>query len=256
MTILIMPPPQVEYLDDEISEATENEPIEAEPIKTEQAAETTYDQPDTTFTEETNQPVDNDSEEALEAYMSRLMERVRGENPNAPMQAEGLSTTVDSHSPEEKIAAEVEVVDKTPKPLPVKKTPQPVGMLKDIKSIKREGSLPQRTGNYEALRELANSTTREAISTHTDKVSRDNVWSKFLVAAVGVITGALLIYSASAQEALHFWAGCICIALGSYWALGAIRICVKSAKCGAPNKMPSKKSPMQSAKLPTPKADA
>jgi hypothetical protein len=163
--------------------------------------------------------VEEDSDEALEAYMSNMMRRMRssaGPSSHAMpvMQAapeppklspvEQLAAAAVAQAAEEKAEAEIEL--------------DANGMLRMV----RKPGMP--SADFAALRELANSTARTAIAEHRQRRHVESALTKSIVCAVASATSAYLMLTAPGIESPWFWGGCVTLvmAAGSAAQLGNI----------------------------------
>jgi hypothetical protein len=112
--------------------------------------------------------VPDDEDESIEAYMARLLERVRGESGTAPAPR----------------AAEVarQVVETAPSPAPA----EPVSKLTPEAYVPRS-SAPESQTHLSALREVANVAARVAVGRHTRRQVAKAACGKFVR---GLLTGA------------------------------------------------------------------
>lgn len=137
-------------------------------------------------------PGDDESDEALEAYMSNLMRRVRGDGPAAaPIPVvETFGTT--GPAPEVAAAPESEPeieLDEN-------------GMLRLVRK-------QPMTTNLSALREIANTSARTAIAQHRQRRRVESAVSKSLVCATASAASAYLMLTAPDMQSPWFWGGCV-----------------------------------------------
>jgi predicted nucleic acid-binding Zn-ribbon protein len=163
--------------------------------------------------------VEEDSDEALEAYMSNMMRRMRSSggpssHAMAVMQAapeppklspvEQLAAAAVAQAAAEKAEAEIEL--------------DANGMLRMV----RKPGMP--SADFAALRELANSTARTAIAEHRQRRHVESALTKSIVCVVASATSAYLMLTAPGVESPWFWGGCVTLvmAAGSAAQLGNI----------------------------------
>jgi predicted nucleic acid-binding Zn-ribbon protein len=163
--------------------------------------------------------VEEDSDEALEAYMSNMMRRMRSGGgpsshampvvPPAPEQpklspVEQLAAAAIAKAAAEKVEAEIEL--------------DANGMLRMV----RKPGMP--TADFAALRELANSTARTAIAVHRQRRHVESALTKSIICIAASVASAYLMLTAPGVESPWFWGGCVTLvmAAGSAAQLGNI----------------------------------
>ncbi len=138
---------------------------------------------------------DEESDEALEAYMSNLMRRVRGDGPSSasiPV-AETFETTL-----------EPEVHDAPPSEPEIKLDEN--GLLRLVRK-------QPMTTNLSALREIANTSARTAIAQHRQRRRVESAVSKSLVCVTASAASAYLMLTAPQMQSPWFWGGCVTLVL-------------------------------------------
>jgi hypothetical protein len=144
-------------------------------------------------------PGDDESDEALEAYMSNMMRRVRGDGP---------------------AVAPIPVVDAfgtTPAP-EVAPAPEPEPEIElDENGMLRLVRKQPMTTNLSALREIANTSARTAIAHHRQRRRVESAVSKSLVCVTASAASAYLMLTAPDMQSPWFWGGCVSLvaAVGS-----------------------------------------
>jgi hypothetical protein len=141
----------------------------------------------------------DDSDEALEAYMSNLMRRMRGDSPN-PGPTPAAMSRATALTPG---LLASDVVEEAPAP-----EPQEPAEPFELESIKRA---PRRPLNLDlsAMREIANVTARTAIAEHRQRRQVESIISKVIISAMGVAAGAYALFAAPSFDSPWFWAGCL-----------------------------------------------
>ncbi len=138
---------------------------------------------------------DDDSDEALEAYMSNLMRRVRGDaetGPSAAMADRSASLAagiIASSEPDAAVAAPSESEE-----------------LVDLESIKR----PRRHApplDMAALRAIANDSARTALDEHKQRRHADSVMTRSILFGLAASASAYALYAAPNVDHPWFWAG-------------------------------------------------
>jgi hypothetical protein len=182
----------------EVSEATEPKPAWKEPV----------------------QPTAGD-DESIESYMDRLLKRVRGEAGAAPAPS--------------RPAYQAPQPVKAPEPLPEIK---PVAVVQE--TVKPEeyiprSQAPEQSVNLAAMRELANSAARSAISTHAKQRGGKRAAGSFVSFGVCVALSAGLLVAAVYLKSWLIGGGAIfAVAVSGYWAFQGARHAVRVMRLGRP----------------------
>ncbi|WP_210417772.1 FHA domain-containing protein [Bythopirellula goksoeyrii] len=160
---------------------------------------------------------DGEDDGDLEAYMSNLMRRVRGEvsgvsNPHtysgiqeSSFNGDSQIQKTNSHTASPK---RTETEDIKPE--------EPHGLL-DIADLKATSSKPSQPIDLASMRELANTSARSAIAKHSKRRHFEGVLGKFLVSSIAGGTATAMI--ASAEHFAHplFLGGCAVGVVSIYW---------------------------------------
>ncbi|HEX6963114.1 MAG TPA: FHA domain-containing protein [Lacipirellula sp.] len=153
----------------------------------------------------------DESDEALEAYMANMMRRVKSSSSSfagdpPPRAIQDPSASVLSkllQSPGEPAATD-------PQPEADFLSDQPLS-FEELKQATRKVPL---ASDLAALREIANSTARTAIATHSHRQSRESAITKIIVAITATVSAGYLMASAPALDTWQFWAGAATCAVG------------------------------------------
>jgi hypothetical protein len=153
----------------------------------------------------------DDSDEALEAYMANMMRRVRSSSgsfarDHAPPTDEppaSLASLIVQAA-----AAPARPAPATPEIDPLFDEPL---SFEDLKLATRKVPL---ASDLTALREIANSTARAAISKYAQRRSRDSAITKLILAVTAMVSAAYLMASAPALHDWQFWTGAATCAVG------------------------------------------
>lgn len=140
----------------------------------------------------------DDSDDALEAYMAGMMQRVRGSS-NAPahlasqveLTAPIAAPTPRSASSAALASAEDEAIDDEPF---------------DIESMK-QGRRPAASTDLSAMREIANSSARSAIAKHRKRRTAESTFGKVVVATIALATASCLMWKATSPRDWEFIVG-------------------------------------------------
>lgn len=140
----------------------------------------------------------DDSDDALEAYMAGMMQRMRGVSstpahvgaaivtPMRPVESTPLPST--SSQP---------LSDESPSDEPF-----------DIESMK-QGRRPAASTDLAAMREIANSSARSAIATHRKRRTAESTVGKVIVAVIALATSAGLMWKSSSTSDWEFVVGAV-----------------------------------------------
>jgi len=147
---------------------------------------------------------EEDSDEALQAYMSNMLRRMRGdENDDAsqPPQVESGTTLNQNPNP---MAAVDDVLDQVAPEREVAEEPQNTEPI-DLEQLKRFSAKPALPTDLSAMRELANSSARRAIAKHHKRRHRDMALGIFLASLLATGVGGYMMLTAFAvQDFLGF----------------------------------------------------
>jgi hypothetical protein len=147
---------------------------------------------------------DEDSDEALEAYMSNLMRRVRGnatEEPIAPTFhiSQALPATAAPADGARDDGAEPSM----------EASPDSGPTEFDANGLARLPRKLPATADLTALRELANTSARTAIAQHRLRRHAESAVSKTIICAMASGVSAYLMLTAPSIESPWFWGGCV-----------------------------------------------
>ncbi|WP_425397697.1 FHA domain-containing protein [Aeoliella sp.] len=174
---------------------------------------------------------EEDGDESIEDYMAKMMARLRGESSPEP-----APTANDSPKPAESsevasahpMPKSTESILARPNPLTSMLTAEsaelaepekPLENLEEIKSAAK----PEQATDMSSLRDLANSSAREAIKIANSRRHRELALSNLLMCATGAIGGAYLVWSSGGQLGLQMFCGAGAIAGAGFWALRTAR---------------------------------
>lgn len=171
---------------------------------------------------EADEKGDDDSDEALEAYMSNMMRRVRGDgtSPSASQAASDVSGTLAKfldHPADVDASAEglATIADRAPSDPEIELDEN--GLLRLVRR-------PSATTDLAALRELANTSARSAIAQHRKRRNAESTVTKSVICVAAGAASATLLLTAPGAESPWFWGGCVTlvIAVGSAAQLGVL----------------------------------
>jgi hypothetical protein len=163
-----------------------------------------------------------DDEESIEAYMARLMQRLRGES--AASAAELAGTDMESQSPLSVRDPEHEPVDE---PNSTRETAEESSAVQQLAALGDDppaelDRLPsrlarERGADLSALREIANETARRAIAVHATRTYRRSAVTKVIVSMLAAMTGLWLMLLTPDFGDMQFLSACILLMVATYW---------------------------------------
>ena len=166
----------------------------------------------------------DDSDEALQAYMENMLARMRGEvtdeqQPTAQSdRAEQLSQAASSAPAMPQVPSLDSKAETQPEGATVCEDPI------DLESLKRSSAKPDLPTDLAAMRELANSSARKAIATHHKRRHWEKATGFFFICLVAVCVGAYMLWAAIAEQRLlgvNFIGGSIAAVVGS---IGVVKL--------------------------------
>jgi hypothetical protein len=162
----------------------------------------------------------HDDDDSIETYMSRLLQRVRGESgaaSAAPAKAHPAQQAKTNHDGPP--AASV------PQPA----TTQPLASLDEIKA----GPAPERSWNMAALRDLANQTAHCAIETSTLRQQRESALLKLAISLLGIICGLVVMKLSPSYTSPEFISGLVPLCAGLVWAVLTLVLLLRAIRDGS-----------------------
>lgn len=161
-------------------------------------------------------------EESIEAYMAKLLQRVRGESNPASI-AEAATTPAEPVMP---ISAPAGFM---PSALQSDEATAPLG----DELTRRRPPSPAPQTDLEALRELANESARRAISRHHLRKHRSNARTKAIISTLAAATSVWLMLNSTHWQSLPFITACVVLGVAAYWAYQTVRSLLVTWKVGA-----------------------
>ncbi|NOZ39687.1 MAG: hypothetical protein GXP24_05610 [Planctomycetes bacterium] len=142
---------------------------------------------------------EEDSDEALQAYMSNMLRRMRGdENDDGSQPPQASSSTTLNQNPNP-VAAVDEILDQVAPHREIVEQPHDNEPL-DMEQLKRSSHKPALPTDLAAMRELANSSARGAIAKHHKRRHLEKALGLFLVCLIATCVGGYMLQSAIAAE--------------------------------------------------------
>jgi hypothetical protein len=168
------------------------------------------------------QPASGDSEESIESYMERLMQRVRGDEGPAPtsMSQTGVTQTASKPITSSFAAPPAEDVGST---MVAAFMPEgSAGNEPTPAEVAPRRPSPDLTANLSAMRELANSAANAAINLHGRNKDRSRANRKLLGACLTLSASVVLSYFSWEAGSMPGMAGAVAgCSIAAYWMLGA-----------------------------------
>ncbi len=163
-------------------------------------------------------PPEQSDDESLQMYMSNLMRRVRGESSSetiTPPVGKDLDAPSDheSYDPLERMNLLTKRVS-----TPTNSIEAGLLELVDLEQIRNTSKKPQLPTDLSAMRELANSSARQAIAKHRRRQTSESVLSKILVSGIAGSVSTYMLFTAES--------------VGSPLALGGMAVGVVSVLWG------------------------
>jgi hypothetical protein len=169
----------------------------------------------------------DDEEESIEQYMSKLLQRVRGDGPGAGAMQ---SAAVDVHSAASSLPPGLQ-----PNAMYSAATPGSVAQpsvntnelarlagngdwLTSLGTVRRKAPIVEQPADMKTLRALANEMARRAIGTHGLRMHRRNAITKVIVSTLAGMTSLLMMLSAPHWTDLQFITACVSLIIAAYWA--------------------------------------
>ena len=148
---------------------------------------------------------EDDSDEALQAYMQNMMRRVRGDSSDEEVSAPQPREEVKINQAPNPVSAVNQVLQNVaPQPEVADETPESSEPI-DLEALKKSSEKPALPTDLAAMRELANSSARKAIAKHHKRRHLEKAAGMFLVCVVMILVGAyMLITGAATQNFLGF----------------------------------------------------
>jgi hypothetical protein len=183
----------------------------------------------------------SDDEESIEQYMSKLMQRVRGDSAPAavapPKPSPPVQTPVSSgplgyepspiHLERPMSLSAISLRDSV--------TAGDVSSAASSKGTLRKSSMPAPQTDLEALRALANESARRAISRHSIRKYRRNATTKVIVSTLAAMTSVWLMLQSPSWMHWQFLAACGIILIAVFWTGRTLRALVETVRAATPD---------------------
>jgi len=153
---------------------------------------------------------EDDGDDSINAYMENLMKRMRDGDGASGDEIDFAPKPTWQPPEEPHEEAEVEAKE------------EPAAFA-DPSEYKPAKTAPEKADSLAAMREIANSTARTAIHKHTHSRAGQVANGKLLIALVGVVCGAVLLFTSQGQG-LKFLAGVVGLLVAALWGIQAMRL--------------------------------
>ena len=192
-----------------------------------------------------------EDEESIEAYMSKLLQRVRGETVRPTLAADSFTAHAGRMGNAPGFAPTA-ATGPLPSPDYFAADGTSAALMTNIDQMKRRGPAPEKTTNLEALRALANQTARRAIGAHASRTHRRHAMTKFIVAMLAGTTSLWLMLEAPDWRDLQFISACVSLMAAAYWAGQTYGSFMESVRAGAYGHLESEEAGKDSFDAPLP----
>ena len=187
---------------------------------------------------------ESEDEADLEAYMSNMLRRMRGDDSDDELAAPQASSSVTLHQNSNPVAAVDEVLDQVSAESEVAEEPENLAPI-DMEELKRSSSKPTLPTDLAAMRELANSSARRAISKHHKRLHREKALGYFLGCLLAIGLGSYMLLKATAAHeflGLGFLGGAVAVLVGAVAGLKLLGQLLLAIRDGSQVKKPAKES--------------
>lgn len=176
----------------------------------------------------------SDDDESIEEYMAAMMARLRGDSTPAP---------APQPAPAEKPAEPEKAIITPPLADNVEVTPRDRLTDMDLERLKSNRK-PEQEGDLSQLRDLANSTAREAIHVANSRRTREKATTKMAFCALAGWSGAYLVWASAGQLNVELFAGAAAVATSAYWASRTLRQVTQAEKPRQPESRQEQHPPL------------
>ncbi|HJQ81019.1 MAG TPA: FHA domain-containing protein [Lacipirellulaceae bacterium] len=169
----------------------------------------------------------DDEEESIEQYMLKLLQRVRGDRPDAgAMQSAevDVQSTGSLLPPGFQPSATYSAAISGPAAQPSVTTNELTRLagngdwLTSLGTVRRKAPIVEQPADMKTLRAVANESARRAIGTHGLRVHRRNAITKVIVSTLAGMTSLLMMLGAPHWKDLQFITACVSLIVAAYWA--------------------------------------
>jgi hypothetical protein len=162
-------------------------------------------------------------EESIELYMSKLMQRMRGDTVRTPSSQSPASSAANAPNTNKPVAS-IAAAERSIAPHAVR----PGGSVSDgpmenLHEMRRRSSVPERGTDLEAMRRLANESTRQAIVTHATHKFRQATITKLIVATLAGSTSVYMMLNAPGWQSTQFVGACVALFAAIVWVFFTFR---------------------------------
>ncbi|QDV71397.1 hypothetical protein Poly24_51330 [Rosistilla carotiformis] len=179
-----------------------------------------------------------DEEDSIEAYMNRLLNRMHGKNdepePAAPSRPEPTAAPVVSQPTVESLV-EATVVEEAKQ-----------DVMHESEYVPRSAA-PEHTANLTAMRELANSSARQAIAKSVRNRQRSQSMLKLFLSGAFIMGSGTFAVLAQRQLMPYALASAACVLLAIYWGLSGLKLLKGSGTPSSERSQPPAKEPSDTA---------
>jgi FHA domain len=158
----------------------------------------------------------SEEEESIEQYMSKLLQRVRGDQPGASASqsmSPGLHRNPTSATTAGPSAQSVASTNDHPRT-----GADGDWLTTSLGTVRRKAPIIEQPADRQRLRAVANESARRAIGTYSLRVHRRNAITKVIVSTLAGMTSLLMMLSAPHWQDLQFITACVALIVAAYWA--------------------------------------
>jgi len=195
-------------------------------------------------------PCDESEDQALEAYMSNLMRRVRGESVSeevaAPLLRAGrCASSIPAVDP----VAAVDIVAERLAKCDISLELESQGPI-DLDELKRASRKPPLKADLSAMRELANRSARQAIAKHRKRRHLEMALGKFIICAIATGTAIYMSQSSKTYQSPGFIASWAAVVVAVLWGGKFLNVCLETIREGSIKKRIPAEIPVEQEPLP------
>jgi chromosome segregation ATPase len=165
-----------------------------------------------------------EGDEALEDYMTSLMQRVGGSSPTA-WKLSVNKKTENIVSQEQAILTEVAAIVDSPS--------ADMSLLSDVGEMKQTPVKPVPSVDLTAMRELANQSAEQAITTHQKRHRAYLAVNKMVYCGIATSIALVSIFNSNHHLDLAFLGGCLAAMAGFYWAIQIVSSLLQVIRAGS-----------------------
>jgi len=164
----------------------------------------------------------SESEESVEQYMAKLLERMRGPangEPAVEQDAPPAENSEDANALAASLADEATASNHEP--------------FTDLAELKTKPAIVEQASHRQAMRELAMQSARHAIGIHASRTLRRSTRTRSIIALLGAAVAAYLLITAPDWKSLQFAGACVAGFVALYWGKLTLSTILEGIRLGA-----------------------